>query len=233
MRHGGVWEEQRTPLRCTGAMPIARAGLLALTVAFLHLHKVYPWESVPGVLALAELHVTIKSPWAGALLHPHRCVTIVPLPYPFSAQMPPGRVAPGVQSWASSSQRCSRRHRRDRRSLGTEPRLAGWRGGAEGSLGASWSREFSAFLTPTHHHLMLGWEFWRSHRGHVESRPWEQPLVVCICSFSPRLFGSGAARGVRSPASHLKSIHPVSALSWSSFWLFPRSLSGFFSLPPY
>lgn len=121
------------------------------------------------------------------------------------------------------------------RSLGTEPRLAAGRGGAEGraSLGASWSREFSGFLTPTHHHLMLGWEFWRSHWGHMESRPWERPLVVCVCSFSPRSFGSGAARGARSPASHLKSIRPVSALSWSSFWLFPSSLSGFFSLPPY
>lgn len=36
---------------------------------------------------------------------------------------------------------------------------------------------------------------------------------------------------MRSPASGLKSIHLVSALSWSSFWLFPRSLSGLFSSP--
>lgn len=38
---------------------------------------------------------------------------------------------------------------------------------------------------------------------------------------------------MRSPASCIKSICLVSALSWSSFWLFSRGLSGFFFLPLY
>lgn len=96
---------------------------------------------------------------------------------------------------------------------------------------------FSGFLTPVHHHLVLGWVLWRSHwglqpDGHMQPHPWKWHLVACVCSFSPRSFSLGAAQGVRSPASHLKSIRLVSALCWSSFWLFLRSLSGFF-LPPY
>lgn len=116
------------------AVPIARAGLLVLMVAFLHLHKVYPWQLVPAVLASVVLCATIESPWVGVVL-PSAAIIMLPLPFPFSPQMPPGRVVLGMQGWALllglsvpwiwASGR--KHHSGGSRSLGTETWLAGRR----------------------------------------------------------------------------------------------------------